>query len=487
MMDLNQVALPRLVPALDAAFRPAVLWNRAFSAAVSKSGRARRCAIALERDSGQIARHELDLFPACEKDEWDQANAFYVERLVKCLLWIKGGWKITFGGNDQVGQMLQRAYGPGGSREFDRKFMGRVYEQDFAVEIVDYADVPEAFETTEAIGGHLDGCRIGFDAGGSDRKVAAVMDGKVLFSAETVWHPKVTADPDYHFAGIMDSILRAAEYVPRIDAIGVSSAGIYINNRAMVASLFLKVPEDQFEAKVKDIYPRVAEALGGVPLEVRNDGDVTALAGAASLNDTNILGIAMGTSQAGGYADKDGSLTGWLNELSFVPVDYNPQAMADEWSGDYGCGVKYFSQDAVIKLAPAAGIALDENLTPAEKLSVVQDLLEEGHLGAREIFESIGVYLGYALAHYAEFYAIKHLLILGRVTSGRGGSLILEKARKVLKIEFPERNAIAFHLPDEDDRRVGQAITAAGLVPLPRRSGFQSSRREWPRLRPVWC
>ena len=32
--------------------------------------------------------------------------------------------------------------------------------------------------------------------------------------------------------------------------------------------------------------------------------------------------------------------------------------MEDEWSGDIGCGVKYFSQDGVIKLAPRAGIEL---------------------------------------------------------------------------------------------------------------------------------
>lgn len=292
------------------------------------------------------------------------------------------------------------------------------------------------------------------------------MDGVVLFSDETVWHPKVTEDPDYHFEGIMDSVRRAASYLPRVDAIGVSSAGIYINNRTMVASLFLKVPQELFDAKVKDIYPRVAQELGNVPIEVRNDGDVTALAGAASLQDTNILGIAMGTSEAVGYVDAEGSITGWLNELAFMPVDYNPNAMVDEWSGDYGCGVKYFSQDAVIKLAPAAGIDLDEDLTPAEKLSVVQGLLEKGHEGAQRIFENIGIYLGYAIAHYADFYDIKHLLILGRVTSGRGGALILEKARAVLNADFPELAKIDFHLPDEDDRRVGQAITAAGLVAL---------------------
>ncbi|MGI6158380.1 MAG: ROK family protein, partial [Limnochordia bacterium] len=311
-----------------------------------------------------------------------------------------------------------------------------------------------------------DGCRIGFDAGGSDRKVAAVMDGEVLFSDETVWHPKVTEDPDYHFAGILDSVQRAAAHLPRVDAIGVSSAGIYINNRTMVASLFLKVPQELFDAKVKDIYLRVAKELGDVPIEVRNDGDVTALAGAASLQDTNILGIAMGTSEAAGYVDHQGSLTGWLNELAFVPVDYNPQAMVDEWSGDYGCGVKYFSQDGVIKLAPAAGIELDPKLTPAEKLNVVQQLLTEGHSGAEQIFQSIGRYLGYAIAHYSDFYDLKHVLILGRVTSGKGGALIKQQAEEVLKVEFPELAHVQFHLPEESDRRVGQAIAAAGLTPL---------------------
>lgn len=466
MINLNRAATPKLIPELDRDFRPAVLWNRAFKKEVEESGQGVSCQIAIWRDQNQVSVHKTLIFPSGIKTNWDEANYFYVERLVKCLLWVKGGWKVTIGGAPALGEKLKKAYCLGGTREFDWEFMGRVYERDFEVEIVELAEMPTAYEKTEKVGGHLDGCRIGFDAGGSDRKVAAVMDGKVLFSDETVWHPKVTEDPDYHFAGILDSVTRAAAYLPRVDAIGVSSAGIYINNRTMVASLFLKVPEDLFEAKVKDIYPRVAAQLGNVPLEVRNDGDVTALAGAASLEDTNILGIAMGTSEAVGYVDSEGSLTGWLNELAFMPVDYNPGAMVDEWSGDIGCGVKYFSQDGVIKLAPAAGITLDEDLTPAEKLTVVQELLEKEHAGAKKIFESIGIYLGYAIAHYADFYQIKHLLILGRVTSGLGGTLILKKAREVLEADFPEYAQIAFHLPDESDRRVGQAIAAAGLTTL---------------------
>ena len=464
---LHRAAVPRLGPELDPGFRPAYLWNRAFLRAVEESGQGVPFAVALERDGGQVSVYKTHLFPSGQKPEWDEANWLYVERLVKCLLWMRGGWKIIVGGSPELGERLRQAYGPGGVRAFDQEFMAGVYERPFTVEFVPYDEVPLPCEETEKVGGHFQGCRIGFDAGGSDRKVAAVKDGEVVFADETVWHPKLMEDPDYHFAGIMDSVKRAAEHLPRVDALGVSSAGIYINNRTMVASLFLKVPRDLFDAKVKDIYLRVAKELGDVPLVVRNDGDVTALAGAAALEDTRVLGIAMGTSEAAGYVDASGSLTGWLNELAFVPVDYNPEAMVDEWSGDYGCGVKYFSQDAVIKLAPSAGIELDPALTPAEKLSAVQKLLAEGHPGAERIFASIGRYLGYAAAHYADFYDIKHVLILGRVTSGRGGVLIQQGAAEVLKVEFPELAHIQFHLPGESDRRVGQAITAAGLAPLP--------------------
>ena len=288
----------------------------------------------------------------------------------------------------------------------------------------------------------MDGCRIGFDAGGSDRKVSAVVDGEPIFSEETVWLPKVNPDPDYHFEGILHSMKMAAEKMPRVDAIGVSSAGIYIDNRTMVASLFLKVPKDAFDAKVKDIYLRAADEISKmvghkVPIEVVNDGDVTALAGAMNLNDVDVLGIAMGTSEAVGYVDKDGNITGWLNELAFAPVDAQPDAMEDEWSGDIGCGVKYFSQDGVIKLAKPAGIELDENATPAEKLKEVQALMEKDDPRAVKVYESLGVYLGHTLALYADFYEIRHCLLLGRVMSGKGGDLILKVAKDVLADEYP--------------------------------------------------
>ena len=236
----------------------------------------------------------------------------------------------------------------------------------------------------------------------------------------------------------------------------------------MVASLFLKVPKDLFDAKVKDIYIRaIKDTFGDVPYVVANDGDVSALAGAMSLEENNILGIAMGTSEAVGYVDQNGNITGWLNELAFAPVDVSPSAMEDEWSGDIGCGVKYFSQDSVIKLAPAAGINLSADLSPAEKLKEVQKLMEVPGSPAEAIYRSIGVYLGHSLALYHHFYGFKHVLLLGRVMSGRGGDIILDVCKQVLADEYPEvAGKIHPTLPDEKARRVGQSVAAASLPEL---------------------
>lgn len=186
-----------------------------------------------------------------------------------------------------------------------------------------------------------------------------------------------------------------------------------------------------------------------------------------SLKANSVLGIAMGSSEAGGYINKDGNITEWLNELAFIPIDFNTEAPIDEWSGDRGCGVQYFSQQAVIRLAKKSGIVFDKKQTPAEKLKLVQMLMSKGDKRAKKIFETIGCYLGYSIAHYADFYDIKHILILGRVTSGEGGHIILKKAEQVLKEEFPKLyQRISLHLPDESIRRVGQSIAAASLPTL---------------------
>ncbi|HOF88924.1 MAG TPA: ROK family protein, partial [Armatimonadota bacterium] len=322
---------PRFVPPLDEGFRPLVLRNRAFRADVAASGVAAPLVIALERSDGTCSRYDTQVFPA-SSPEFPRSLA-YVERLVKSLLWARGGWKVTIGGSPEIGAALQGAYAPGGARAFDAQIMGRIYERAFTVVSCDIADVPAAAESTVALGGHLDGCRIGVDLGASDRKVAAVIDGEAVYSEEVVWDPRPRTDPQFHFDEIMTAIRTAAAYLPRVDAVGVSSAGVYINNLIRVASLFRGVPDALFETRVKRLFFEIQQALGGIPLVVVNDGEVTALAGAMSLDDTAVIGVAMGSSEAAGYVTPEGALTNWLNELAFVPIDANPAAPADEWSG----------------------------------------------------------------------------------------------------------------------------------------------------------
>ena len=445
-------------PVLDPDFMPLLRFNQEFEKNATKP-----VSIAVERANGEMATCHTKIY---ETADMADANNYYIDRMVKNLLWLKGGFRIYVAGDKAIYDYLAAAYSAEGSRAFDFDFMAGVYEHAFEVVFCD--EVPEAKDAPKAMGGNLAGCRIGFDAGGSDRKVSAVIDGETVFSEEVVWYPKITADPEYHYDGIVSAFKTAASHMPRVDAVGISSAGIFINDRTMVASLFNSVPKDLFEEKVKDIYIRaVKDTFGDVPYVVANDGDVSALAGTLSLKDNNVLGLAMGTSEAAGYVDGEGRITGWLNELAFAPVDANPNAMVDEWSGDIGCGVKYFSQDAVIKLAPAAGIELDESLAPAQKLKVVQKLMEEGDQRAADIYQSIGVYLGHSLAYYYQAYGFRYVLLLGRVMSGKGGDLLMETCQQVLNDEYPEIAAtFKLTLPDEYFRRVGQSMAVASLPEL---------------------
>ena len=434
-------------PKLDPGYIPLYRFNQAFL----KDAKA-PLGIAVERSCGIHGTPEMR-----------EADCYYVNRLVKTILWMKGGFRIYVRGSEDICRYLQEAYSAGGCQSFDWDYMANVFEHPF--EVVSCDRLPEAKDSPKAIGRHLDGCRIGFDAGGSDRKVSAVIDGESVFDEEVVWFPKINSDPDYHYDGIVSALKAAAGHMPRVDAVGVSSAGVYINDRTMSASLFLQVPKDLFDQKVKDIYIRaITDTFGNVPYAVANDGDVSALAGAMSLEEDNVLGIAMGTSEAVGYVDAQGRITGWLNELAFVPVDAQADAMQDEWSGDIGCGVKYFSQDGVIKLAPRAGIVLDESLSPAEKLKVVQGLMAKDDPRAADVYSSLGVYLAHALAFYFDLYHFKHVLLLGRVMSGKGGDLILSTCKDVLADEYPEiASQISPTLPDEKFRRVGQSAAAASL------------------------
>ncbi|MGZ5566863.1 MAG: ROK family protein [Limisphaerales bacterium] len=456
-MDSFLIA-PKIVPPLDPAFRPAALATRAFAKASETAG-AIPVQIALEQGDGSVTHYRTEVLPASHKNA--AANFTHVERLVKFLLWSRGGYRVHFVGPADLGKRLQDHFVTTATGKFDANIMGeRIYEKPF--EVVLSPTLPPERSRTTALGRHTEGYRIGFDLGASDRKAAAVIDGKVVFSEECLWNPVQQTDPQWHFNEVMDSLKRAAAHLPRVDAIGGSSAGVYVNNRVMVASLFRGVPTDVFNSQVKDLFLRIKKAWNNIPFEIVNDGDVTPLAGSMALNENAVLGVAMGSSEAAGFVTPEGRITTWLNELAFVPVDYNPNAPADEWSGDRGVGAQYFSQQCVGRLIPVAGIEVDSKDGLPEKLKHVQALMDKGDERARKIYETIGIYLGYGTAHYASFYACKHVLVLGRVTTGVGGTIIVENARRVLREEFPELN-IQFHVPDEKEKRHGQAIAAASL------------------------
>ncbi len=448
---------PAHPPVLDPGFRPLSLGLRTFRRALPAQAPVLR--IALVQSEASITRWDVPVFP--ESAGRDEDNLRCASWVLNFLLWARGGWRVCLQGPADLCAALAAEYAPGGAHAFDARLMEQAFARPF--EVVLGQELPEAKARPLTLGGHLEGCRIGFDLGASDYKLAAVKDGEPVFSTEIPWDPKNQADPAYHYGRITEGLRLAASHLPRVDAIGGSSAGILVDNRVRVASLFRAVAPEAFKTQVEPLFPRLQQEWG-VPVEVINDGDVTALAGAISLGLSGILGIAMGSSEAVGFLDRGGHITGWLNELAFAPVDASPQAGTDDWSGNPGIGAAYFSQQAVNRLAPVAGIVFPAEMGLPERLKRVQELMAQGDPAARAIFESIGVFLGYAIPWYAEFYEMDHAMILGRVTSGPGGEVILALAKEVLAAEFPEVAArVSLFLPDEKSRRVGQAVAAASL------------------------
>ncbi len=451
--------VPRVAPPFDPGFRPMALACRSYRTSAAASG-AVPVRIAIEREDGLVSTFETEV--GGDK-ALAPASALVVGWVVKFLLWSRGGWRIYFEGPEAIGAAIRAAYSETGTRAFDVGLMSGVYEKPFEVVLVRPGEFQAARESQLSLGGHLDGCRIGFDLGASDYKIAAVKDGVPLYSEEIPWTPGEQADPEYHGRLIREGLRKAASHLPRVDAIGGSSAGIYIRNQVRIASLFRSVPADIFEAKVKTMFLKIRDEWGA-PLEVINDGEVTALAGMLSLGEKAVLGVAMGSSEAAGFLDAEGHLPGWLDELAFAPVDANPGAAVDEWSKASGVGANYFSQQAVDRLARTAGFAFPAEVRLPDRLREIQRLVEKGDERAVRVFEAIGIYLGYTIPWYETFYNLRNLLVLGRVMSGAGGTIIMDKAGEVLRTEFPDTaSRVRLHLLDERSRRVGQAVAAASL------------------------
>jgi predicted NBD/HSP70 family sugar kinase len=458
----SPLVVPAVRPALDPQFRPAALASRAFQRRARDTGRPVRVRFALEQKDGAVSRFTTDLLPSSEAAA--AADFFMLERMVKLALWSRGGFRLHVDAPAALVEQLRAHFRESPTGRFDSFIVGeRVH--DHPIEVVATTDLPPERSSGAPIGGHLDGCRIGFDLGGSDRKVAAVVEGRVVWSEEVEWDPYHQPDPQYHWDGIMDSLRSAAAHLPRVDAIGGSAAGVYVDNRVRFSPLFRGISAETFQNRVRNMFLEIRDAWHGVPFEVANDGDVTALAASMSITDGGgVLGIALGTSTAGGYVTGDRRMTPWLNEIAFVPVDYRPGAPRDEWSGDDGCCVQYLSQQAVGRLLAPARIELPLSLSLPARLKELQSLMLAGDPRAKEVYATLGVYLGYALAQLANVYDFRHVLVLGRVTSGPGGAIILEAARDALHADLPElEERVDVRMPSEKDKRHGQAIAAASL------------------------
>ncbi len=421
-------------------------------------------AIAWEREDGKVFRYDLPI-PKRLDPEAAKFVSHVVERIAKFALWAAGGWKLYLSGPDAVVKPVAKAYTKKGARAFDYDFFSSIYGRPVEAVVVPLSKMPEFNEKLQQVKTVADGNRIGFDLGASDFKISALKKGKVVFSKEFPWDPRNNADPEYHYSKLTAGLKEAAASLPRVDAIGGSTAGVLVDKKLGLASLLRAVKEknpSKFE-QGQNMFYRI-EKEWGVPFAVYNDGDVTALAGMISMNRNGILGVAMGSSEAVGYVDPKRRMTGRICELAFAPVDFNPCAPRDEWSGDYGVGAMAFSQQAANWLAEKYGFKFPKSMKLPERLKVVQAAMEKGDGKALKVYLEIGRFLAHAIPWYNEFYDYENMMILGRVTSGLGGEIILETAKRILKDVYPEwAEKIDIFMPDEKARRLGQSVAAAQI------------------------
>jgi len=405
------------------------------------------------------------------------------------MIWQRSASSLLIAGPPTLCGYLTEAFSPTGDCAFEVTSMPNVCgtpDKAFEVKVVKVANLPPSKDTAQKCGTDANGSRLAFDLGKSDIKVVAVKDNEVLYSKETEWDV-TNPDPDYHYKAIKDAMELGKAKLDKIDAIGGSATGtVSGKNEATWCDIFPNVPPDVYKEKVVDIFNRLAKDLAGdVPLKVINDGEVTALAAFKKLGGKgNVMGISMGSSEGGGYANADGDLLGWINELCYIKLDLNPEAPTDPWTkGAYtGISHMYLGQRGATKLAAVAGLDCPEDQAyphanmctikhepHAQCLKIIQAAMSDPgkEPQARKIYETIGVYLGYALLQYLEHYAIDHIMILGRVSKGAGGDHMLSTAKQVLAVERPDVN-IEFHTADDHFKAVGQCIAAAALPELPK-------------------
>src|SRR5262252_7631 len=95
---------PAVVAELDPGFVPAALFNRKYRELVSARGGV-PLKLALERGDGSTSTYCTSVLPP-ELGHWP-ATLVYVERMVKFLLWQRGGWRVYVGGPVALGEYIK--------------------------------------------------------------------------------------------------------------------------------------------------------------------------------------------------------------------------------------------------------------------------------------------------------------------------------------------------------------------------------------------
>merc|ERR1719215_955454 len=470
------LARPKVPAPLDPNFAPVILGKKKYLAAAA--GCADKLEWALPRADG-CGRGAIPVFPEGSEDA--EASVYLAGILIQEMLWQRSGSALLLAGPPAMCEAVAADFREGGRYEFEIKSMPNVCgtpQSPFNVSIVSVGDLPENKDTPQVCGKDASGCRLAFDLGKSDIKVVAVKDNEVVYSKETEWDV-TNPDPQYHFDAIIAAMKLGKDALPQIDAIGGSATGTVSGaNEATWCDIFPNVPPDVYKEKVFDIFVRIAKELAGdVPLKVINDGEVTALAAVQKISKGNVMGISMGSSEGGGYANADGNLMGWINELCYIKLDMNPKAPTDPWTKGAHRGIShmYLGQRGATKNAhkicevpenykyPHPDMCTIKHEDHAQCLKLVQKAMVDNPEKASDLHKTCGVYLGYGLAQYCEHYCIDHVMILGRVSKGAGGDLMLKTASEVLEAEFPDLPKIQFHTADDHFKAVGQCIAAAAL------------------------
>lgn len=466
----------RVQAPLNREFVPAVLWNREYLRLAESTDSARDVVVVIARPDGEKWSYRTKLLPCGHALQ--QETEFYMDRLVKALLWIYGGSRIEIAGASEIAEMLAKQYTKQGERAFEVEILAeKMFGEPLTLMQSDFC-AKAAAESTHSIGVYTENdarYAVGLDLGGTSIKYVTRCYDEIVQTRQLSWAPYEANDPQYHIDKINEAVELAVSALPKVESIGVSIAGLFYGDTPKISALFQSVGRADFERAVQPMFRKLSAKFGDVPVVLLNDGAAAALSGAQALHCGEVMGISLGTSMAGGSVDVEMCPSSAMNEFAFVPVDYSASALRDAWSNSLGCGVDYCSQQAVAKLALTKGLAT-EGMSHREALAVVHRKCREHDPLAIEVFRTIGVYVGYSIAHLCHFMPAKVVMLMGGVTSGFPGETILAEAQHVLRVEFPElfRN-MKVQLADESMKSYGQAIAVSKISYQSNESCYEAS------------